>query len=244
MSGYSAATYGDEIAEMYDQWYSSLDAEGAVQLLAELAGPGPVLELGIGTGRVALPLARRGIEVHGIEASEAMVAKLRAKPDGDGVAVIIGDFADVDVEGEFSLVCVPFNTIFCLLNQEDQLRCFQNVARRLSADGVFVVEAFVPDLSRFDRGQRVGLEDFAPDGIRIEASKHDRLNQRVETRHVVISQRGVQFYPLQIRYAYPSELDLMARLAGLRLRERWGGWRRESFTAGSVSHVSVYARSG
>ena len=244
MSGYSAATYGDRIAEMYDQWYSSLDAEGAVQLLAELAGPGPVLELGIGTGRVALPLVRRGIEVHGIEASEAMVAKLRAKPDGSGIAVTIGDFADVDVEGEFSMVYVPFNTIFCLLTQDDQLRCFQNVARKLSRGGVFVVEAFVPDLSRFERDQRVGLEDFAPDGIRIEASKHDRLGQRVESRHVVISQRGVEFYPLRIRYAYPSELDLMARLAGLELRERWGGWRRESFTAASVSHVSVYVRSG
>lgn len=244
MSGYSAATYGDRIAEMYDQWYSGLDAEGAVRLLAELAGPGPVLELGIGTGRIALPLVRRGIEVHGIEASEAMVAKLRAKPDGDGIAVTIGDFADVDVEGEFSMACVPFNTIFSLLTQDDQLRCFQNVARRLSRDGVFVVEAFVPDLSRFDRDQRVGLEDFAPDGIRIETSKHDRLNQRVESRHVVISQRGVEFYPLQIRYAYPSELDLMARMAGLSLQERWGGWRRESFTATSVSHVSVYARSG
>lgn len=244
MSGYSAATYGDRIAEMYDQWYSSLDAEGAVQLLAELAGPGPILELGIGTGRVALPLVRRGIEVHGIEASEAMVAKLRAKPDGARIAVSIGDFADADVEGEFSMVYVPFNTIFCLLTQDDQLRCFRNVARKLSREGVFVVEAFVPDLSRFDRDQRVGLEDFAPDGIRIEASKHDRLRQRVESRHVVISQRGVEFYPLRIRYAYPSELDLMARLAGLELRERWGGWRRESFTAASTSHVSVYARSG
>ena len=242
MSEYDAATYGDRIAEMYDQWYSALDAEGAVQFLADLAGPGPVLELGIGTGRVALPLVRRGIEVHGIEASEAMVAKLRAKPDGDGIDVRIGDFADVDVEGEFSVICVPFNTLFCLLTQDDQLRCFRNVAARLASGGVFVVEAFVPELSRFERGQRVGLEDFTADGVRIEVSKHDRRNQRVETRHVVISPHGVEFYPLRIRYAYPSELDLMARLAGLTLRERWGGWRREKYTAASPSHVSVYAR--
>ncbi len=242
MIGYDAATYGDRIAEMYDQWYTSLDAEGAVQFLAGVAGPGPVLELGIGTGRVALPLVRRGIEVHGIEASQAMVAKLRAKPDGDGIRVTIGDFADVDVDGTYSLIAIPFNTIFCLLTQEDQLRCFQNVAGKLARGGVFVVEAFVPDLSRFDRGQRLGLEDFTPDGIRIEASRHDRLNQRVESRHVVISERGIEFYPLKIRYAYPSELDLMARIAGLKLRERWGGWRREAFTAGSVSHVSVYER--
>ena len=132
MSGYDEATYGDAIAEMYDRWYTSLDAEGAVQFLAEVAGPGPVLELGIGTGRVALPLVRRGIEVHGIEASEAMVAKLRAKPDGDGIPVTIGDFADVAVEGEYPLVYIPFNTLFCLLTQDDQLRCFQNVARVLA----------------------------------------------------------------------------------------------------------------
>lgn len=242
MSGYDSATYGDAIAEMYDQWYTSLDAEGAVQFLAEVAGSGPVLELGIGTGRVALPLVRRGIDVHGIEASPAMVAKLRAKPDGDGIPVSMGDFADVDIDGLYSLICIPFNTIFCLLTQEDQLRCFQNVAGKLAPGGAFVVEAFVPDLSRFDRGQRIGLEDFAPDGIRIEASKHDRLRQRVESRHVVISERGLEFYPLKIRYAYPSELDLMGRIAGLRLRERWGGWRREPFTAASVSHVSVYER--
>jgi SAM-dependent methyltransferase len=240
MNGYDPATYGDAIAEMYDHWYTSLDAEGAVQFLADVAGPGPVLELGIGTGRVSLPLVRRGIEVHGIEASKAMVAKLRAKPDGDGIPVTIGDFADVEVDGAYSLICIPFNTIFCLLTQEEQLRCFQNAARRLAKGGVFVVEAFVPDLSRFDRDQRLGLEDFAPDGIRVEASRHDRLNQRVESRHVVISERGVEFYPLKIRYAYPSELDLMARIAGLKLRERWGGWRREAFTAASVSHVSVY----
>ena len=242
MSGYDPSTYGDAIAEIYDRWYTSLDAEGAVTLLAELAGPGPVLELGIGTGRVALPLVRRGIEVHGIDASEAMVAKLRAKPDGDGIRVTIGDFADVAIEGEFSLVCIPFNTLFCLLTQEDQLRCFQNVAGVLAADGVFVVEAFVPDLSRFDREQRLSLEGYEPDGLRIEASKHDRMNQRVESRHVVIKEAGIKFYPLQIRYAYPSELDLMARIAGLRLRQRWGGWRREPFTSASLTHVSLYER--
>jgi SAM-dependent methyltransferase len=242
MSGYDEATYGDAIAEIYDAWYASLDAEAAVALLAELAGPGPALELGIGSGRVALPLVRRGIEVHGIEASEAMVAKLRAKPDGDGIPVTIGDFADVPMEGEYSLVYIPFNTLFCLLTQEDQLRCFQNVAAVLAADGVFVVEAFVPDLSRFDREQRLAVEGYEPDGIRIEASKHDRMNQRVESRHVVITEDRIKFYPLQIRYAYPSEVDLMARIAGLRLRQRWGGWRREDFTAASMSHVSLYER--
>jgi SAM-dependent methyltransferase len=240
MSEYDPSTYGDEIAEFYDDWYSGLDAEAAVQCLTELAGSGPVLELGIGTGRVALPLRRRGLEVQGIDASKAMVGKLRAKPDGDGIPVTIGDFADLEVEGDFSLIFAAFNTIFCLLTQEDQLRCFQNVAAKLKERGRFVIEVFVPDLSRFERNQRIGLEGFEPNGVRIEASTHDPLNQRVETRHVFLTEDGARFYPLQIRYAYPSELDLMARLAGLELKERWGGWQREPFTASTVSHVSVY----
>lgn len=244
MCGYNPSTYGDHIAEVYDEWYTALDAEGAVALLAELAGPGPLLELGIGTGRIALPLVRRGVEVHGIDASEAMVGKLRAKPDGDRIPVAIGDLADVDIDGEFSLVCIPFNTIFCLLSQDDQLRCFRNVAAKLTKDGVFVVDAFVPDLSRFERNQRVGLEELEDDRVRIEASKHDPVNQRVESRHIVLTEQGARFYPLKIRYAWPSELDLMARLAGLRLRERWGGWRRQPFDASSVTHVSVYERAG
>jgi SAM-dependent methyltransferase len=239
---WDASTYGERIAEIYDEWYPTLDAEGAVEFLAALAGTGPVLELGIGTGRVALPLVRRGIEVHGIDASPAMVDKLRVKPDGDSIAVTIGDFADVAVDGPYSLIFIAFNTLFCLLTQEEQLRCFQNAARKLSDDGVFVVEAFVPDLSRFDRNQRTGVEAIEPDRIRIEMSKHNPISQQVESRHVVLTEQGVKFYPLKIRYAYPSELDLMARIADLRLRERWGNWRRDPFAPSSVSHISVYER--
>ncbi len=243
MNEYDAATYGERIAEMYDDWYTGLDAEAAAESLAGLVGRGPALELGIGTGRVALPLVRRGVEVHGIDASESMVARLRAKPDGDAIPVTIGDFAAaLDVEGEYSLIFAAFNTVFCLLTQEDQLRCFQGVARRLAADGLFVIEAFVPDLSRFDRHQRVGLEGFDPDGARIEISRHDPVRQQVESRHVVLTERGARFYPLKIRYAWPSELDLMARLAGLELRERWSDWRRRPFTRESTAHVSVYER--
>ena len=242
MTDYDASTYGEEIAEIYDDWYTTLDAEAAVGLLAELAGSGPVLELGIGTGRIALPLIRRGIKVHGIDASPAMVEKLRAKPDGDSISVAIGDFADVDVEGEYSLVFIAFNTLFCLLTQEAQLRCFENVATKLAPGGVFVVEAFVPDLSRFDRNQRTGVEGIEPDRIKLEVSKHNPLNQQVETKHVVVTEQGIKFYPLKIRYAYPSELDLMARIAGLRLRERWGSWRRAPLTISSVCHISVYER--
>ncbi len=242
MNDYDASTYGERIAEIYDEWYPSLDAEAAVEFLAALAGTGPVLELGIGTGRIALPLVRRGIPVRGIDASHAMVEKLRAKPDGDGLPVTIGDLADVDVEEHYPLVFVAFNTLFCLPTQEDQLRCFENVAARLSEGGAFVVEAFVPDLTRFERNQRVGVEDIEPDRVRLEFSKHNPLTQQVESRHVVVTEQGIKFYPLKVRYAYPSELDLMARIAGLRLRERWGGWRRDRLTPASVTHVSVYER--
>jgi ubiquinone/menaquinone biosynthesis C-methylase UbiE len=230
------------MAEVYDQWYNGLDTGAAVEYLAALAGKGPILELAIGTGRVALPLADRGLEVHGIDASPAMVARLRAKPGGDRIPVTIGDFADVGVAGEYSLVFVVFNTIFGLLTQDDQVRCFRNVAAHLQKSGVFVLEAFVPDLQRFDRNQRLALEAVDRDSVRIEASHHDPLNQRVQSRHIVLSEKGVSFYPMKIRYAWPSELDLMARLAGLRLRDRWGGWRRETFSASCGSHVSVYGR--
>jgi len=242
VSEWETSAYGEIIAEVYDKWYSMFDSEAAAECLAGLAGEGPVLELAIGTGRVALPLVRRGIEVHGIDASEAMVAKLRGKPDGDGIPVTIGDLRDVEVEGSFSLVFIAFNTIFCLLTQDEQVSCFQNVAKKLSEGGLFALEAFVPDLSRFDRNQRFSVEEIEGDCVRIEASKHDPSKQQVESRHIVLTENGARFYPLKVRYSWPSELDLMARLAGLTLRERWGSWRRDPFTAASTTHISVYER--
>ena len=242
MEGYGPKTYGDRIANVYDGLYPNLDTEGAVETLASLAGKGPVLELAIGTGRLALPLAERGLEVHGIDASEAMVAKLREKPGGDRIPVTMGDFADVGTEGPYSLIFIASNTFFALLTQDDQLRCFQNVAARLADDGVFVVEAFFPDLARFDRGQRVNVILVEAGRVGLDASKHDPVEQRVDSQHVVIAEEGTQLYPVSIRYAFPSELDLMARLAGLKLENRWGGWRREPFTADSPRHVSVYGR--
>jgi SAM-dependent methyltransferase len=240
---YDAATYGDRIAEVYDEWFGvPSDTEGTVAFLSDLAGPGPVLELGIGTGRVALPLAQRGYEVHGVDASEAMVEKLQTKTEGESIPVTIGDFADVDVEGRFSLVYVVFNTFFALLSQEDQVRCFSNVARRLREGGVFLIEAFVPDMTRWDRNQRIETSHVGDDSIVLDAAKHDPVEQRVASNHLVVSDAGVKMYPVRLRYAWHSELDLTARLAGLRLRERWGGWLREPFTASSVKHVSVYER--
>lgn len=171
-----------------------------------------------------------------------MVARLRAKSGGEDIPVTIGDFAEVDVEGEFAVVYVPFNTLFALTTQEEQVRCFENVARHLTEEGVFVVEAFVPDLSRYDRHQRVSVDQVKSDRVMLEVSRHDPVRQTSDTQHVILDERGMKLYPVSVRYAYPSELDLMARLTGLRLRERFGGWHREPFTSASVAHVSVYER--
>ena len=238
--GYDASTYGERIAEVYDAWHPASDST-AIDTLAELSRGGRVLELAIGTGRLALPLAARGLEVHGIDASPAMVAKLRAKPGGT-IPVVLGDFANVEVEGTFSLVFVAFNTIYALLTQAEQVRCFRNVARHLTDDGCFVLEAFVPDLGRFRRGQTVTAGDITSDAVRIDVSHHDPVAQVVTSQHVVITETGTRLYPVRLRYAWPPELDLMAQLAGLALRDRWGGWDRRPFTAESDKHVSVYGR--
>jgi SAM-dependent methyltransferase len=241
MSDFGPETYGDRIAPRYDDLYGQLDPRAAVDCLAELANGGRVLELAIGTGRIALPLRERGVDVHGIDASSEMIALLRQKPGGDDIPVTMGDFADVSVDEAFSVIFVAFNTFFALLTQEDQLRCFRNAAAHLAPDGVFIIEAFVPDLSRFDRGQRVSSSRVESDEVALEASVHDAACQRVDTTHVFLSHEGVELCPLKIRYAWPSELDLMAMLAGLRLRERWAGWEKEPFSSESGLHVSVYA---
>jgi SAM-dependent methyltransferase len=239
---YDPTTYGDRIADVYDEWFAvPSDTEDTVGFLSDLAGSGPVLELGIGTGRVALPLAQRGHEVRGVDASEAMVEKLRAKTGGEHIPVTIGDFAELDIEEEFSLVYAVFNTFFALLSQEVQVRCFENVARCLRDEGgAFVIEVFVPDMTRWDRNQWIEARHVGNDNVVLDAARHDPAEQRVASNHLVVSEAGVKMYPMRLRYAWPSELNLMARLAGLRLRERWGGWRREPFTASSTRHISVY----
>ncbi|MYD49962.1 MAG: class I SAM-dependent methyltransferase [Dehalococcoidia bacterium] len=244
MDEYTASTYGDRIAGAYDGFYGSVDVSERADVLEELAGGGRALELGIGTGTFALPLAARGVETHGIEISEAMVDQLRAKEGGESLPVTIGDFADVEVEGTFSLIFVISNTLFMLTEQEDQIRCFQNVASHLDESGIFLVHAFVPDVSMFDRGQRISgdLADLA--SVRMDVSIHDSKNQVVDFRHIDLTEERIKMYPGRLRYAWPSELDLMARLAGLRLRERWADWRFSPFTSGSRSHVSVYERVG
>lgn len=241
MENYGPSTYGDRIADLYDELYQvALDPSEAIEMLAELAGPGPVLELGIGTGRLALPLAERGLEVHGIDASERMVAKLRAKPGGENIPVVIGDFVDVPVEGTYSLVFVAFNTLFGLTAQEEQVRCFRNVAAHLAPEGRFLIDVWVPDPGRFDRNQRVGVSKVDAHEVHLEVSRYDPVTQVGTTQMVVMSETGTSLYPVVVRSAWPSELDLMAQLAGLSLQVRWEGWGREPFTASSRGHISVY----
>ena len=237
MKDYTAATYGDRIAEIYDRMVTGI---APVETLARLAGSGRALELGIGTGRVALPLAARGVEVHGIDSSEEMVARMRAKPGGDAIPVTIGDFADFRVVGTFELVFAVFNTFFMLTTQEQQVQCFARVAEHLGDGGVFLIEAFVPDPTRFVQGQHVSIGSLDSDAVQLDLTRHDAAGQRVTTQHVLIGESGTRLYPAQLRYAWPSELDLMARLAGLRLRERWSGWAGSRFTPSSTSHVSLY----
>jgi SAM-dependent methyltransferase len=241
---YGPSTYGDRIAEVYDEIYpvvpSAPDVATTVHFLAALAGPGPALELGIGTGRVAIPLAAAGVEVHGIDASDAMVERLRAKPGSEAIPVTIGDFRDFSLDTAFSTIYVPFNTFFGLLSQDDQVTCFRTVARHLTPDGVFVMEAFVPDLARFDRGQRVSAIRVESDGVSLDVSIYDPAAQVNDTQHVVIREDGIRLYPVRIRFAFVPELDLMAQLAGLRLRERWADWDRTPFSGTSGKHISVW----
>jgi SAM-dependent methyltransferase len=247
MEEYGPATYGDRIADVYDErvQLQGIPRDEAVEFLGELSselGATTVLELAIGTGRIALPLKERGVEVHGVDISEAMVAKLREKPGGEDVPVTMGDFADVPMEGSYGLIYLVFNTIVALLTQEDQIRCFENVAAHLDPGGVFLIECFVPDMARFDRGQRVQTTNVGVDGVNLDVSVHHPAAQRVDSQHVSIEDGTIRTYPVFIRYAWASELDLMARLAGLSLKQRWGGWRREPFDDDSGRHVSVYEK--
>ena len=235
------ATYGERWAEVYDDLHTGAGPT-AVACLADLARGGHALELGIGTGRFALPLAETGVAVEGIDLSESMVAKLREKPGGKDIPVTMGDFADVGRPGPFDLIFVVFNTFFVLLEQAAQVRCFGNVAKRLKPDGAFVIEAFVPDLARFHRNQWLSVGEISLDHVRLDAARHDPVAQHVTSQTIFLSDGSVDLRPVRLRYAWPSELDLMAQLAGLRLHARWSNWSRSPFNAASTNHVSVYVR--
>ena len=231
-----AARYDETSADMFDP--SKVDP--AVEFLAELASGGSALELGIGTGRIALPLAQRGIRVHGIDLSEAMVARLRKKPGADQIGVTIGDFATATVEELFSVAYLVFNTIENLTSQDEQVACFQNVAAHLQPGGCFVIEVGIPDLQRLPPGETVRPFTVTPE--RLGFDEYDIAAQGLISHHYWIEDGKLEVFAAPFRYVWPAELDLMARLAGMSLRERWGGWKREPFTSESTSHVSVWQK--
>jgi SAM-dependent methyltransferase len=236
--------FGEQVAARYDEssgeMFDPAVVGATVEFLADLAGGGAALELGIGTGRIALPLAARGIRVHGVDLSEAMVARLRAKPGGEQIGVAIGDFADTRVEGEFTLVYVVYNTIENLTTQEDQVACFRNAATHLVAGGCFVVEVEVPQLQRLPPGETA--RPFHVSASRLGFDEYDVARQGLVSHHHWLEDGRWQALAMPFRYVWPSELDLMARLAGMRLRERYGDWNRDPFTAESTKHVSVWTR--
>ena len=236
--------FGERVASGYDErsadMFDPAVVTPVVDLLAGLAGQGRALEFGIGTGRIALPLAERGLAVAGIDSSEAMVARLRAKPGGEDIEVAIGDFARTRVDGAFSVVYLVFNTICNLVTQDDQVACFENAAAHLRPGGRFVIETGVPDLQRLPVGQTIVPFHAGPDGLGFDV--YDVVTQRFSSQHYVFADGRVEAHPVEFRYAWPAELDLMARLAGLRLQDRWAGWRREPFTSLSRTHVSVYQK--
>jgi SAM-dependent methyltransferase len=234
--------FGERVAANYDESSASMFApevlDPTVEFLAALAGDGRALELGIGTGRVAVPLAARGVPVAGIELSSAMAGRLRAKPGGDAIEVVSGDFATTHVEGSFRLAYLVFNTISNLTTQDAQVECFRNVARHLEPGGVFVIELFVPALRQLPLGER-GVVFRLEEG-RWGVDEYDVASQGLVSHHFLEIEGRLEHRSAPFRYVWPAELDLMAQLAGMRLRERWASWQRAPFTSDSRSHVSVY----
>jgi SAM-dependent methyltransferase len=231
-----AARYDESAAEMFDPAV----VDPVVDLLVELAGGGRALELGIGTGRIALPLAQRGVPVHGIELSQAMAARLRTKPGGEDTAVTIGDFATTTVDGTFSLAYLVFNTISNLTTQAAQVACFRNVAAHLEPGGCFLVEVGVPALQRLPPGETFRV--FHASETRWGFDEYDVASQGLTSHHLEIVDGRLERLSIPFRYTWPAELDLMAQIAGMSLRERWSGWKKEPFTSDSRKHVSVWEK--
>jgi SAM-dependent methyltransferase len=235
--------FGEDVAARYDAtlgvWGDPRVVESTVAFLAEFAGGGAALELGIGTGRIALPLTARGVRVAGIDLSEAMVARLRAKPGGNDITVVIGDFATTRLDGVFSLAYVLFNTIMNLATQDAQAACFENVARHLESGGRFVAEVMLPELQRLPPGERFLPFEVSADHLGFD--EYDTVQQRLTSHHYYPAEGAYLTFPG--RYVWPAELDLMARLAGMSLRERWADWTRRPFGAESTKHISVWEKS-
>ena len=238
--GYFNERMAARFDETYDYQAEASVVDPMVDLIADLAGDGRALELGIGTGRVALPLARRGVPVHGIELSRAMADRLKAKPGGEAVGITIGDFSEVRVEGSFRVAYLVANTIMNLTSQEGQVACFRNVAAQLEAGGCFVIEVLVPELRRLTAGETHLV--FSTDEHHWGIDEYDVARQGLISHHFLELNGRYDRWSVPFRYVWPSELDLMAQLAGLRLRDRWSGWLREPYTSESAKHVSVWEK--
>jgi SAM-dependent methyltransferase len=238
--------FGEQVAARYDELSDEMFApsvvDPAVDFLAGLAGEGDALELGIGTGRIALPLAQRGVRVKGIDLSESMVERLRAKPGGAEIQVEIGDFATTTVAGSFTLAYLVFNTINNLTTQDAQVACFENAAAHLEQGGCFVIEVGVPGLQRLPPGETV--RPFRVTPTRLGFDEYDIAAQGLISHHFRVVGDRLEARSIPFRYVWPAELDLMARIAGLTLRERWSGWKREPFTSESTKHISVWEKRG
>jgi SAM-dependent methyltransferase len=235
--------FGERVAERYDEDTEMFDpavVDPVVDFLVELVGDGAALELGIGTGRIAIPLVKRGISVHGIDLSEAMLARLRAKPGAEQIEITVGDFSTTTVEGTFSVAYLVFNTIGNLTTQTAQVACFRNVAAHLEPGGCFVIEVGIPDLQRLPPGETMRV--FHASQTHWGVDEYDVANQGLTSHHFELVGGRFERLSIPFRYTWPAELDLMAQLGGMRLRERWSGWKREPFTSDSRKHVSVWEK--
>ncbi len=235
--------YAQLYADQYDVLFGDRDNPDVVtRRIRDLAAGGAVLEFGVATGRIALPLAAAGVEVHGIDYCEEMLSNLRSRPGGERIPVTLGDFRHVLVDRPFSVVLALFCTLFMVTTQEDQIRCFENAARHLRPGGLFIVEGFVHDRARFVKGQHIQVKELEANSVSIQVSCHDALQQHLDTQRIGLSPAGIKLMPNRLRYIWPSELDLMGRIAGFRLRERWSDWYGGRFTADSEQYIAIYER--
>jgi SAM-dependent methyltransferase len=239
---FDPAAYGKFAAENYDRLHDDLDSAPAARLLTELAGGGRIVEFGIGTGRLALPLAANGLEIHGIEGSAAMADRLRDKPGGQGIPVQIGDFSTASAGEGFALAFLVINTIYALPSQQAQVQCFRNAAQHLHEGGLFLVEAWVPDIGAFRNGTATRPVRVSDGHIELEIATIDPAQQTMQTNKLHVTETGTQLIPANHRYAWPAEMDLMAQIAGMTLAHRWEDWTKTPFTRHSMSHISVWQK--
>lgn len=241
MDNYQASSYGDAVAGIYDSVFKKIDPD-CVNFLTMLAEGGTALELGVGTGRIAIPLQQSGPKVYGVECSRHMILELRTKSGGKSIEVIGDDMQSFRSDLRFDLIFVVFHSLYMLETAEAQIECIENVAHHLKPTGSFVFEGFVPDMSRFSSGQCVRTSWVSGDAVSIEASTHSPVDQKVSGVEVIIRENKTHIIPISARYIWPSELDLMARIAGLKLIDRFSTWSREKFDDTSTTNISIYRK--